>query len=197
MSTRKDRSGDRPIGEVFVWDAQTYEIAFSLREDDYSIIEHLWSRFSPDSSRLGVTASRRDTVAVWEVATRQPLLTLDDLDWVREAKYSPQGDRIVTTNESARVWDSNDGRLLVGIPFKLGPVDEEMFDAGLLGWSNNHLFVISASKIKEFEASRNSQFTTTVTRASASPFQSMGNPPHIPSHIGTDVDTCRDMTSPG
>ena len=61
----------------------------------------------------------------------------------------------------------------------------KMFDAGLLGWSNNHLFVISASKIKEFEASQNSQFTTTVTRASASPFQSMGNPPHIPSYIGT------------
>ena len=104
--------------------------------------------FSPDSSRL-VSASRNSIAAVWKFATRKQVQMLSHGDAVIAAKYSPQGDRIATaTHESVRVWDSNDGRLLVDIPEKVTPC----FNTGLL-WPNNHLLVVSDGTIKEIEAS--------------------------------------------
>ena len=136
------------LGHVFVWDAQTLEKIFTHNQD---LADTLAVDFSPDSTRL-VTASKNRTVTVWDVAARQKVLTLDHGSWVVAAKYSPQGDRIATaTFESVRVWDSNDGRLLVDIPVQVTP----LFNTGLL-WFNNHLFVVSDSTIKQFEASTGS-----------------------------------------
>jgi WD40 repeat protein len=135
-------------GAVFVWDAQTYEKVFSHREDAYNI---KGADFSPDSSRL-VSASSSKTASIWDVATRKQVQTLSHGTHLRAAKYSPQGDRIATaTPDSVRVWDSNDGRLLVDIPVTVTPWN----NTGLL-WSNNHLFVLSDGKIKQFEASTGS-----------------------------------------
>ena len=137
-------------GEVFVWDANTSEEVFSYWEDtdDISGVD-----FSPDSAtptRLLVASFNR-TATVWDIATRQRVLTLHHEDWVPvvAAKYSPLGDRIATaTRKSVRVWDNNDGRSLVDIPVTLTPY----YNTGLL-WSNNHLFVVSDGIIKQFEAS--------------------------------------------
>ena len=135
------------LGDVFVWDA-TFKRVFSHREDDEII---LGFDFSPDSTRL-VSASWNGTATIWDIATRKRVQTFDHRDWVSATKYSPQGDRIATaTPNSVRVWDSNDGRLLVDIPAKLTP----WLNTGLL-WLNNHLFVISDSEIKQFEASTGS-----------------------------------------
>ena len=132
------------FGSVFVWDAKTFEQVFAHREDPADI---LGVDFSLDSTRL-VTASKRGTATVWDFAARKKVLTLDHEGWVRAAKYSPQGDRLATaTDKSVRVWDSTDGRLLVDIPVKVMP----WFNTGLL-WLDDHLFVISANKIKEIEA---------------------------------------------
>ena len=131
-------------GEVFVWDARTFELEVSTPKDDSVIFA---VDFSPDSTRV-VTGSDQ-TADVWDVAARKKVLTLDHKDWVRAAKYSPQGDRIATaTEKSVRVWDSNDGRLLVDIPVYVAP----RFNTALL-WSKNHLFVVSGSTIKKLEAS--------------------------------------------
>jgi WD40 repeat protein len=136
-------------GDVFVWNAETYEKVFWHRlTEGYRNIHGV--DFSPDSSRL-VSASHNQT-AIWDIATCKRLQTLDHGDWVRAAKYSPQGDRIATaTVNSVRVYDSNDGRLLMDTPVKVAP----WFNTGLL-WFNNHLFVISDSKIKRIEASSGS-----------------------------------------
>ena len=136
------------FGYVFVWDAKTFERVFSHWEDlsDVTGVD-----FSPGSTRL-VAASRNRTATVWDVAARKNVLTLHPKNPVIAAKYSPQGHRIATaTFESVRVWDSNDGRLLVQIKIEVTP----LFNTGLL-WSNNDLFVISDSKIKQFEASTGS-----------------------------------------
>ena len=88
--------------------------------------------------------------SIWDVRTRKKVLTLKQGTTV--AKYSPQGDRIATaTNDSVRVWDSNNGHLLVHIPVKVTP----FLNTGLL-WLNNHLFVVSGSTIKQVEASTGS-----------------------------------------
>lgn len=135
-------------GEVFVWNAKTYEEVFLHEEDDniYGV------DFSPDSNRL-VIASDNCTATVLDLITCGRVLgPLDHEDWVHTAKYSPQGDRIATaTRDNVRVYDSNNGRLLVDIK-----VDEiSVYNAGLL-WSNDQLFIVSDSKIKQVEVSTGS-----------------------------------------
>ena len=136
------------LGHVFVWDTKTFEIVLTHQE---TLADTLGVDFSPDSTRL-LTASKNGTATVRDLATRKKVLTLDHGSWVIAAKYSPQGDRIATAIlESVRVWDSNDGCSLVDIPVKVAP----LFNTGLL-WSNNHLFVVSDSKIKQLDASAGS-----------------------------------------
>ena len=143
-------SNDR---SVVVWDAKTFESFFRHKEN----IQVRAVDFSPDSTRLvhASLASARQTytATVWVVAAHKKVLTLDHEGWVIAAKYSPQGDRIATaTHESVRVWDSNDGRLLMDIPVTV----TQYYNARLL-WSNNHLFFISDKRtLKQFEASTGS-----------------------------------------
>ena len=135
-------------GDVYVWDAETREQVWSHREDtrDINAVD-----FSSDSTRL-VSGSDNTKAAVFDIATRKRVQTLDHQSGVFAAKYSPQGDRIATgTNDSIRVWDSNDGHLLMTIEVGVTPY----FNTGLL-WSDNHLFTISDSKIKQLETSAGS-----------------------------------------
>jgi WD40 repeat protein len=183
-------------GEVFVWDAKTFEQVFSHRESDYCTINGV--DFSPDSSRL-VSASGNGTAVVRDTATRKRVHTLDHKNWLIAAKYSPEGDRIATaTNDYIRVWDSNDDRLLVDIPVTV----TSLCNTGHL-WFNNHLFVISGSKIKQFEASTGStvsEWPVPIAASSrASLYQSMGNSSHtqhsVPSHFGTPRHTPNSVSS--
>ena len=128
-----------------VWDSKTYKKTISQTDRDVNGVD-----FSPDSTRL-VSASFNSTATVWDLATGERVQTLDHVrDWVIAAKYSPQGDRIATaTHEAVRVWDSNNGRLLVHTLVKVTSAP----NTGLL-WSNNwHLCAISGGKIKQLEAS--------------------------------------------
>ena len=118
-------------GEVFVWDATTHERVFANE-----IGSDIWDvDFSPDATLLVSADSEDHTATVWDILAHHKVHTLDhDSEWVYVAKYSPQGDRIATaTDESVRVWDSNDGRLLVD-------VNVGVYASGNL-WCNNHLFV--------------------------------------------------------
>ena len=140
--------------EVFVWDAKTYEKVISQRENYHhngNANYILGVDFSPDSTRL-VSATNNRTASIWNITTRERIQTLEHGHWVTAAKYSPRGDRIVTaTDHSVRVWDSTNGCLLVDIKVKVNPWQ----NTGLR-WFNNRLFVISDSKIKQFEASTGS-----------------------------------------
>ena len=139
-------------GDAIVWDAKTFGMVFSHKQDE----DIFGVDFSPDSTRL-VTASKNRTATVWDVAARKQVLSLDHEGYVLAAKYSPQGDRIATATYrgSVRLWDSNDGRFLVDIPVEVTP----WYNSGLF-WSNNHhLFAVSHSAIKEFEASIGSAIT--------------------------------------
>ena len=136
-------------GYVIAWDAKTFEKAFSHWDGEDSI--NYGVDFSPDSTRL-VATSTNGTATIWDVANHKKVQTLDHEGWVIAAKYSAQGNRIATaTHGSVRVWDSNNGRLLVDIPVKVTPQRNK----GLL-WSNNHLFVVSDSAIKQLEPSSGS-----------------------------------------
>ena len=140
-------------GNVIVWDAKTYKKTFALEnaleEDHHTTTNRV--DFSPDVTRL-LVASQDCTATVWDIATRERVLTLRHQDTVIAAKYSPQGDRIATaTCNFVLVYDSNDGRLLVLIRVKVTP----WYNTGLV-WLNNHLLVLSDNEIKRIDASTGS-----------------------------------------
>ncbi|KAF8436056.1 hypothetical protein L210DRAFT_3550116 [Boletus edulis BED1] len=91
-------------------------------------------------------------VIVWDVVSNKQV-PIPDHKYTRAArKYSPTGDRIATAAEkSVRLWDSNDGRLLVDIDVEVTP----WFNTGLV-WFNNHLFVVSHDTIKQCDAATGS-----------------------------------------
>ena len=100
------------IHELFLLDAKTYQKVFTHKEVWFQALD-----FSPDSSRLVTGAD--DTAIVWDVTTRKKVRRLHhgEYQFVKAVKYSSQGDRIATaTWTSVRVWDGNNGRLLVDIP---------------------------------------------------------------------------------
>ena len=142
-------AGGTYLGDVLVWDANTYKQVFGHREDGVHEINGV--DFSPDSTRL-VSASDNWTAIVWDIATGERAQTFPHKDWVIAAKYSPQGGRIATaTFHSVWVYDSNDGRLLLDINARV----TQWFNGGLV-WFNDHLLVLSEGKIKQFEASTGS-----------------------------------------
>lgn len=155
------------LGEVTVWDWKTHEKVLTHWEDrSITAVD-----FSPDSTRLVIAAdskwsNRTDTTTVWDASITANVLDiaggkrvvgpLRHEDAVRAAKYSPQGDRIATaTAHSVRVYDSNDGRLLVNIAVRVTP----WYNTGLLWSSSGRLSVISDSTIKQLDASTGSSLS--------------------------------------
>ena len=138
--------------EVIVWDINTHEKVFVYEERGH-VLNGV--DISPDSTRL-VTEVGNGRVIVWDLATREPILTLHHERSVSAAKYSPQGDRIATAtyHDSIRIWDAFDGRLLVNVNVKVTP----WFNTGLL-WFNNHLFILSDHAIKRLDASTGLELT--------------------------------------
>ena len=135
------------MGEVYVWDAKKYGQLFKHKEDTNTVTG---VDFSPDSTRL-VSGSTNGKAIIWDTATWGQVQILRP-GAVCATKYSLQGDRIaIAISHYVRVYDSNDGRLLVNIQVAVIPY----YNSGLL-WFNNHLLAISDGKIKEFDASTGS-----------------------------------------
>ena len=124
---------------------------------------HTQKRFQSSSIRMASMVrishpTRRDSS--WQPpygtqfgpAKRKRVLTLRHEVWVSAAKYSPQGNQIATaTPDSIRVWDSNNGHLLMDIKVGVTP----WYNTGLL-WFDDRIFVVSDGKIKQIEASTGS-----------------------------------------
>ena len=128
---------------IIVWDAKTYKQVSVFDNGTIYAVD-----FSHNSSRL-VSGSYDGTATVWDIATHKQVLSIHHERTVVAVKYSSHGGQIVTAiPNSVRIWDSNDGCLLVDIQVTVTPD----YNTGLL-WFNDHLFVVSDRKIKEFEAS--------------------------------------------
>ena len=135
-------------GEVFVWDAETYETVWKHCED-YNNISAV--DFSPDSTKL-VSGSWNGPATIRDVARGEKIRTLQHKEWVTAAKFSSNGDRIVTaTHGSVQVWNSKDGHLLVDIPVTVS----SGYNNGLV-WFNNHIFVVFDNTITQLDASTGS-----------------------------------------
>lgn len=137
-------------GDVFMWDATTYEKVFSHCREG-GVVHGV--DFSPDSTGL-LVASHSNTAIVWDVASHKQARSLRHEDGelalgLTAAKYSPQGNRIATaTQHTVRIWDNQDGRPLANIK-EIVAVDWNE----CLHWLDNNRLLVISDTIKLFEAS--------------------------------------------
>ena len=134
-------------GDVFVWDAETYERVWKLWLGSHINAVH----FSPDSTKL-VSGTSNYTATIWDVASGKKIRTLQhNHGLIAAGKFSSDSDRLATaTHYSVQVWD-NHGQLLLGIPV----VVSAGYNHGLW-WFSNHIFVVSNNKVKQLDASTGS-----------------------------------------
>ena len=153
LERRQMDRGRSNVGEVLAWDATSYKQAFANRSAGCIICD---VDFSPDSTHLvgavSSAAGRESTAIIWDIAACQIVRTLDYAGPVVAARYSPQGDRIATaTEESIRVWNSDDGRLLLDVAV------QAVKGLRNIPWSNNHIFVrTKRNTIKQINAATGS-----------------------------------------
>ena len=148
-------AGGKLLGEVFLWDAETYETVSKHKEEDSDGIrrsEIFAVDFSPDSTKLVSGSWNHHTATMWDVASGKKIRTLQHKRGVRAAKFSSDGDRLATaTGGSVQVWNSKDGHLLVDIPVTVTPQSNDG-----LRWFNKHIFVVSDNAIKQLDSSTGS-----------------------------------------
>ncbi len=98
---------------IRIWDAQT-EPARPLRSpigrDGYwSGRDFPRTEFSPDGRRIVMPAGS-NRVCVWEAQTGERLADVTNRNRVNAVGFSPDGLRIVTADDTARVWDARTGQ---------------------------------------------------------------------------------------
>ena len=146
-------------GEVFVWDAETYKTVWKNGNRSNQKVS-----FSPDSTKLVTLGT--GTATVWEIPHGKQTQTLNHR-YAHSAIFSPSGEHIATasSHDGIRVWDSQEGRLIVEISVKV----TSYYNKGLV-WFNDHFFVAS-SKHGEFIACSSNR---TVTLWSTSTHSQLG-----------------------
>lgn len=110
-------------GGIFFWDLETNTKAGRIEEPHDHSIEHL--EFSHDGKRLISVTDWSDAPAkVWDVATRECVLTIEDVDEV--ASFSPDGQFIAVGGRwnSPRLHDATTGEL----KFTLSLSEESCWD---------------------------------------------------------------------
>ena len=105
-------------GLVIVWNAKSHEKFTQFKHTDCVDAVDV----SPDGTKIA-SGSDDKTACVWSLSTGQRLLDpLKHDDWVVGAKFSPDGRLIATATwkrNSVRVYDSQNGHLLVDVPIQV------------------------------------------------------------------------------
>ena len=126
-------------GLVTVWNAESHlkVTGFKAHKKQLCTVD-----ISPDGTKIA-TGSEDKTFCVWSLWTGKRLLDFGKHnDWVVTVKFSPDGQliAIATRVTSVRIYDSQNGRLLVVFPIKVSSASNHS-----LAWTsdNKQLFVLS------------------------------------------------------
>ena len=127
-------------GHVTVWDAESHAKVVEFRGRNWGVLA---VDISPDGTRFA-TGSLDCSVCVWLLSMGEKLLgPFRHNFWVAAVKYSPDGRHIATATwerDSVRIYDSQDGRLLVDTPIQVGSLyNQSLAWAGL----GKELFALS------------------------------------------------------
>jgi len=129
-------------GLVTVWNVESHSKVVELKAHDVSINA---VDISPDATKVA-TGSDDRTACVWSLSTGERLLgPLEHDYWVVAAKFSPDGRLIATatySRDSVRVYDSQNGSLLVEFPVKV----KSWFNQSLAWASGNKQFFALSQK---------------------------------------------------
>lgn len=144
------------MARVGVWDAQTHQKVLDIKGHTSSV----WSvNISSDSTKFA-TGGLDNQAFIWSIATGERLvgpLRHDGL--VVAVGFSPSGDHIATATaenpdpKSIRIYDSENGQLLLDIPFQASKNT-----SASLAWSadGRQLFAVSYGEVKHFDISSGS-----------------------------------------
>ena len=138
-------------GQVMVWNAETHSKVTEFKAHEHPMYA---VGVSPDSTRI-VTGSDDHTVCVWSLSTGERLLgPLEHTYELVGAKFSPDGRLIATATwerDSVRVYDSQNGDLLVDFPVQVNSLYHQS-----LAWASDGKKLLALSKdgyIHHFDAS--------------------------------------------
>ena len=148
--------------EARVWNMQTRRKVFAIKGRTCTVFS---VDVSPDSTKFatgpGMSGSETLTaVSIWSMTSAERLVgPLWHDGWVVAVRFSPNGDRLATATaenpdaKSIRVYDSENGQLLLDIPFRVSP-----YPSASLAWSSDggQLFAASYSEVRLFDTSSGS-----------------------------------------
>jgi WD40 repeat protein len=119
----------RDNGIVAVWDASSKTVVAGLTERDFSHLE--WAAWSPKGKQVMMISRKKGNVAIWDIASNTVVARISEKD-VLHAKFSPDGERIVTEAQRTgvvrarwapnywdrwtRVWNVKSGKLIRELP---------------------------------------------------------------------------------
>lgn len=115
-------------GTAKIWDgASGKELASFDHSSKYGHGGYLSSvAFSPDGKRLA-SASRNGTIKIWDVETSNEVLCINHSS--TSLTFSPDGAQLASGGSSCKIWNSNDGSLLLTINSAIGNVNDVSFSA--------------------------------------------------------------------
>ena len=149
-------SGNGRAGQVRVWDTETHEKVLDIQGHANSVFS---IHITPDSAKIA-TGSADKTAFIWSLTTGRRLVgPLKHEGIVVAVRFSPTGDRVATATaknpdaKSIRIYNSDDGRRLLDIPFSVN-----RHVSSSLAWSadGHQLFAVSYSELKCFDSSSGS-----------------------------------------
>lgn len=93
--------------DILLWDVQQQKSIGTLACDSEDGVASL--AFSPDNKRLAVICGGnwgRKRIDVWDVALQKRVASLEYMEWIQFAVFSPDGKTFVTVGDDIRLWDT-------------------------------------------------------------------------------------------
>lgn len=115
---------------VKLWDSKTGELLKTFRHNSQKI-SHAF--LSNDDGKLFTAPDQEngngENLKVWDVQTGKLLYELENTGWLNSMELSPGGEKILASADTAKIFDSKSGKLLLAIPGIYDPYSASSFSS--------------------------------------------------------------------